>query len=374
MTITPLNDALAEGDETVVLTLVDGASYDLGAQTSATVIIADDDLGTVTVVATDATAAEAGNDTGTFTFTRTGDTSLALVVNFTVGGTAMAGADYLNNLSTQVTFQAGQTSVTRTVTPVLDTLLEGNETVVVTLAPGAYIVGAPASATVTIEDHVPVVTVVATDAAASEVGPDTGTFTITRTGDLGVALVVNYTVGGTATAGSDYLNNLSTQVTIQAGQTSVTRTVTPVLDALLEGQETVVLTLAAGEYQTGAQSSATVTIADTVPVVTVAATDATATEAGATTGTFTITRTGDLGVALTVNYTIGGTATAGSDYLNNLNTQVTIQAGQASATRTVTSVDDAVAQGNETVVLTLAAGEYQIGAQNSATVTITSNE
>jgi hypothetical protein len=75
-----------------------------------------------------------------------------------------------------------------------------------------------------------------------------------------------------------------------------------------------------------------------------------------------------------VNFTISGTATAGQDYTNTIGTQVTIAAGQTSATRVVTPIDDVAAEGNETVVLTLAAGEYQIGAQNTATVTITSNE
>ena len=44
----------------------------------------------VVTVGSETTAAEAGTDPGTFTFTRTGDTSLALVVNYTVGGTATA--------------------------------------------------------------------------------------------------------------------------------------------------------------------------------------------------------------------------------------------------------------------------------------------
>ena len=47
---------------------------------------------------------------------------------------------------------------------------------------------------------------------------------------------------------------------------------------------------------------------------------------------------------------------------------------KASATRTVTPIHDGAIEPAETVVLTLAAGEYQIGAQNTATVTITSNE
>ena len=48
---------------------------------------------TITVVATDANAAEQGADTGTFTVSRTGGTSAALTVHFTLGGTAQNGAD-----------------------------------------------------------------------------------------------------------------------------------------------------------------------------------------------------------------------------------------------------------------------------------------
>jgi hypothetical protein len=183
---------------------------------------------------------------------------------------------------------------------------------------------------------------------------------------------VNFTVGGTATAGVDY-SSIGTSVTIQAGQTSVTRTVTPIADTNVEGNETVVVTLAVGEYVIGTPSSATVTIADSVPTVTVTATDANAAEAGTDPGTFTFTRTGPTTLALTVNYTVGGTATAGVDY-SSIGTFVTIQAGQLSATRAVTPIDDAVAEGPETVALTLASGSYVIGTPNSATVTLTSNE
>ena len=66
-------------------------------------------------------------------------------------------------------------------------LVEGDETVVVTLASGSgYTVGSPASATVTIQDDdaPPVVTVTATDATAGEpgTGQGDGTFTFSRTG------------------------------------------------------------------------------------------------------------------------------------------------------------------------------------------------
>ena len=48
-----------------------------------------------------------------------------------------------------------------------------------------------------------IVTVAATNASASE-SSDPGTFTFTRTGSTGSSLVVNYTVNGTATSGTDY--------------------------------------------------------------------------------------------------------------------------------------------------------------------------
>jgi hypothetical protein len=179
-------------------------------------------------------------------------------VNYTVGGTATAGVDY-SSIGVSVSIPAGQTSVTRTVTPIADTTVEGNETAVVTLAAGEYVIGTPSSATVTIADSVPTVTVTATDANASEAGADPGTFTFTRTGPTTLALTVNYTAGGTATAGVDY-SSIGTSVTIQAGQLSVTRTVTPIDDATIEAAETVVLTLASGSYVIGTPNSATVTI------------------------------------------------------------------------------------------------------------------
>ena len=101
--------------------------------------------------------------------TRTGATTAALTVNYTVGGTATAGSDYAA-LTGSVQIPAGAATATVTVTPINDTAVEPDETVVVTLsASAAYTVGAAASATVTIQsDDVvvvpPTVTIAATDA------------------------------------------------------------------------------------------------------------------------------------------------------------------------------------------------------------------
>jgi len=108
----------------------------------------------------------------------------------------------------------------------------------------------------------PTVTVTANDPNAAEPS-DPGSFSVSRTGSTAAPLTVLYTVGGTATAGSDY-TALSGSVTIPAGSASATITVTPIDDTIFESPpETVVVTLSANPaYTVGAPSSATVTIAD----------------------------------------------------------------------------------------------------------------
>jgi hypothetical protein len=111
----------------------------------------------------------------------------------------------------------------------------------------------------------PLVTVVATDPNASEVGPDPGTFRITRTGSTISALTVNYTlaIGAGQASSSDYTPALSGVATIAAGQSFVDIVITPVLDSATEGAETVFLTLGdTGSYDVGSPANATITIAD----------------------------------------------------------------------------------------------------------------
>jgi hypothetical protein len=335
---------------------------------------------TVEVTATDNTAAEEGLATGAFTLTRTGETTSALDVDYTVTGTATAGDDYVV-LSGTATLAIGEATTVVTITPVDDLNVEGDETVILTLvADAAYTIGDDDEATVTIVDNdvLPTVEVAASDATATEAGPTTGAYTLTRTGDLTNTLAVDYTVTGTATSGSDYVA-LSGTATFAAASATAVVTVTPVDDVLVEGDETVILTLDAdAAYTIGVDNQATVTIADNdvaaLPTVAVTATDDTATEEGTTTGAFTITRTGDVTGMLTVNYTVSGTATPNTDYLSLTGT-VTFAAGAASATLLISPIDDAIVEGNETVILTLDANAaYTLGAATQATVTIVDND
>ncbi|MCB0466363.1 MAG: discoidin domain-containing protein, partial [Aequorivita sp.] len=108
----------------------------------------------------------------------------------------------------------------------------------------------------------PQVTIEASDASASENPLDTGTFTVSldAVNNNSGPLTVNYTIGGTASSGSDY-NPLSGTVIIPVGQQTGFITVTPVNDLEIEPIETVALTLSSGSgYTIGSPSTATVNI------------------------------------------------------------------------------------------------------------------
>ncbi|WP_158277465.1 immunoglobulin domain-containing protein [Opitutus sp. ER46] len=140
----------------------------------------------VTLVATDATAAEAGPETAAFRFARDGDTTAALTVNYTLSGTATA-ADVTPALTGSVTFPAGQAVVDLVLTPVDDAANEGDETLTLTLDAGTgYVPGASTAGTVTITDNDMPVNVAPTlttqpVAQTATVG-DTVTFTVAAAG------------------------------------------------------------------------------------------------------------------------------------------------------------------------------------------------
>jgi hypothetical protein len=138
--------------------------------------------------------------------------------------------------------------------------------VLVTLsAQSVYRVVASTSAAATIADDdtaSQIVSFYIDDPTAAEFGRDTGRFTIARDGSVAAPLTVAYTVGGTATAGKDYVP-LAGSVTIPAGHSSAVIGLTPIDDRALEQIEIVILTLSPGPgYRVGAPASATVTIYD----------------------------------------------------------------------------------------------------------------
>ena len=218
-------------------------------------------LPAVTVDATTPIARESNGQAGIITVTRTGDTTLPLLVPLTVSGSAVAGTHY-QALPASVTIAAGQSSTTLNVTPISDDIAQGDRTVIVAIAEDSSLVRDPTpSATVTILDK-PTVTIADTTSIARESNGQAGVISVTRTGDTTLPLLVPLTVSGSAIAGTHY-QALPASVTIAVGQSSTTLTVTPISDDIAQGDRTIIVAIAANSSLVrDPTQTATVTIQD----------------------------------------------------------------------------------------------------------------
>lgn len=114
-----------------------------------------------------------------------------------------------------------------------------------------------------------------------------------------------------------------------------------------------------------------------LPVVTVKATTPDALETGTAAGAFTISTTGT--EAVTVNYTITGSGTAGGLFTTGTNSgrytiaasPLVLASGSSSATVNVIPVPNTVFEGEQSVLMTITSGSnYVVGSGSSAVVTI----
>ena len=391
VTIAVIDDSTVEAGEDVTLTLDSitsgNSSITIDAADNDTLTIADNDTAEVSVeVGANATEAMDGSINITLSQPSSTDTT----VTYTVGGTATPGTDY-QALSGTAPIPAGQTSVSIPVVVIPDDEVEGTETVIVTvdeITSGDADITLAASPTATLEitdDGDSATVSIAAGTNGNEQGPVDGTFTVTQSAVSATDTVIAYTIGGTATDGSDY-TMLSGSVTIAAGDTSATITIVTIDDAEIEGTETVELTLdsiSSGQPAITIDSgnaTAEITIIDNeTPSVRIAAgTDGD--EEGPVDGTFTVTQDILTAVDTVISYSItGGTATEGDDF-TTLTGTVTIVAGNTSATISIPTIDDASVEGTETLEITILSidsgdGDLEIDDDNDvATISLLDND
>ncbi|MYC46727.1 MAG: hypothetical protein F4X45_00115, partial [Chloroflexi bacterium] len=200
--------------------------------------------------------------------------------------------------------------------------------------------------------------------------------------DVAVAL----TWGGSA-GSADYTRSGGATVTIPANARSgtVTATITPTDDNLLEGDETIEIAGTAPGRSVAA-TELTLTDDETIPQVTLAVSPTTLSEGDAAT---TVTVSAALAPEVrspthsaTVTLDLAGTATQGADYTaawSPANKQITIPinaiAGSNTVTLTLTPSDDDLAEGQETIVVqgTATLGSDDLVVQ-VATVTMTDDD
>ena len=402
ITVDPQSDNIVEPDEAVVLTVVGGSGYNVGGSNVATGTIVNDDA-SVTIAVSPATVTEDGVANLVYTFTRTGATTNALAVNFNVGGSAtftndysQTGASLFTGTNGSLTFAPGSSTATVTVDPTTDSVVEADETVSLTITGGAgYVIDPVNSVTGTIANDdvviLPNVSVSVSPSSVTEDGATNLVYTFTRTlvSDI---LTVNFTIGGGATFVTDYtqsgagtFNGATGTISFGFGQSTATITVNPKADSLVEANEDVVLTVVGGSgYNVGGSNVATGTITndDFLPTVTLAVSPASVMENGSPNMLYTFTRTGATNNALTVNFTVGGTATLSSDYtqtgagtFNGSTGSVSFGFGQSTATIVVNPKSDGTVESDETVILTLASNaNYTVGTVTPVIGTITNDD
>ena len=261
LTLATTGDGTDEPNGSVTATVDAGSGYTVGAQSSGTVAIADDDLQVPTV----SIAAGAGVTEGaaaSFTLTATPAPAAALEVTVTVA----ASGDYGITAGERTVTIPTTGTYTLTLATDNDGTDEPNGSVTATVDAGTgYTVGTASTGTVAIADDdlpPPAVSVAAKVGSITEGGD--AVFTVTADRAVDAALAVTLTVS--EAAGSDFVSAAdegNKTVTILAGKTSAELTVRTEDDTVDEPDGSVTATVTAGDgYTVGAVSAGTVAVAD----------------------------------------------------------------------------------------------------------------
>ena len=390
-TVSVVGDTAVEADEGFSVVLsgpTGGAALDIA---SVTRTILNDDTASAsssfTLAGPGAGLAEGavgGSTPFTFTVQRSGNTAVAETVKYSVAGNGAApanAADFAGGVlpGGTLSFAAGQTSRTVTITVAGDAVAEANEGFALSLlgaADGKLLAGA----TSTIYNDDTTLSIAATSANRAEGTGAAGattpfTFTVSRTGAPGVAQSVAWSVAGVAGTGTqpadaaDFAGGVlpSGVVSFAAGETSRVISVPVLADIVGESTDRFAVTLASptGGAVLGAASAGGIIQNDDTSLRVVAGGAMTQTEgnSGARAYSFVVQRLGSTTGTSTVAFSVAGTGAAPADAADFVggalpDGTLTFLAGQTSKTVTVNVAGDIALEADEgfELVLTNATG------------------
>ena len=302
-------------------------------------------------------------DTLTFTLSRTGSTRAALAVTV---GVSESGAMLRTPTPTTVVFAANEAEATLTVNTEGDSLAESNSTVTATVVDeGHYDVDPRASAAVLAvrdDDAHPL-----TDASLSSLS-------------IGVALTPSFlpdvTQYAASAAGSvsrvtvtAVPNNSGASVSIIPADADATTADTHEVDLQAQGATTIAVTVTARDTDTTRTYQVTVTRGSVVTIARSTETAATVSEGNPL--EFTLTRSGSTTAELDVAVTLATDPADADVYEGAASRTATFVADSATATLTVSTVNDTVDEADADVTATVVTGSgYVAGTPGSATVTV----
>ena len=376
-TLTPTNDVVAEGDETIT---VAGSTtgYTVGGTS---VTLSDDDDAVLTI---DDAEADEGDD---MTFTMTLDKAVQGGITVTPGyinetGSGKASAtDYTANTTTLTFTGTAGEKKTFTVSTTEDAVMEADETFTVEVgliaSRALSSITSTDTGTGTIKNDDTAGILLAVNPSSVAEGASATTITVTasttlnRTFPDAKAITVDVGKSGdSATEGTDYATVSNFTITIAAGQTSKTGTftLTPTQDTATEGDETITV---AGSTSNVTVTETSVTLTDD-DGATLTVNDASASEGDNITFTVTLNNAVSGGLTVTPSYT-NGTGTTTDDYDENTTALTFTGTAGETKTFTVSTTEDAILEANETFTVGLSVSNAPSGITATDTGTGTIN-
>ncbi len=253
LSVATSNDSADEADGSVTVTLVDGASYDMGTSSTATVSVADDDEPPPVV---DITASSGGTEGTSAVFTITASSAPAADLDVAVAITASGDFGVTTGTRT-ATILSGTSQATLTIATTDDSVDEPDGSVTALLAAGSgYTVGSLASRTVPVldDDDPPVVIPEISVTAAGDVTEGSGAvFTVTASQPKPAAFDVSVTVSASGDWG---VAAGSRTVSFAADAATATLTIPTVDDSVDEADGSVTVSLDAPAADAGYTVSA----------------------------------------------------------------------------------------------------------------------
>lgn len=405
-----------EGDATAFLTAIlvgdtvriekDGSNYREGVVSSIGLVgghweiywasvtdvgsFVDDDLLTVThtpagpvvpTVSLTSSAASIAENGGVATIYALLSATASATVDIVVGfaGAASTGSDYSLSTTT-ISIASGQTSGSLTATAINDSVYEGNEAFTASITSvtggGASASSTASDTTVTIIDDetVPTVTISASPASIVENGGVSVVTAVLNNASY-QNVDVNFSFSGTATNNTDYTRS-GTSVTINAGSTSGSISITAINDATYEGNETVVVDVSSvtNGTENGTQQ-VTITILDdeTQPVVNMSSSTTSIVEnVGRAYVVFQLANASYQDVTIGIGFS--GSATLNTDYSASSNSLI-VTAGNTSGSISITAIQDSTYEGNETILVGITSvTNGSAGATNSLSIALVDDD
>jgi hypothetical protein len=355
------NDLTDEDNETLDLSLIAQAAAVVapGLGQHVHTIVDDDPPPSIDFALTASTASEA-----TATATLAVNLGLAsekqITIDYLAAAGGSAGADDFTLAAGTLTFLPGTTTLAVPVTIANDALDEDDETVRVSLANASNATLPPArlhTLTITDDDDLPTLAFALAASTASE-ATATHAVNVQLSAPSGRTVQFALTRAGTSTPAD--LTLPATTFSIPAGSTMVAINATVINDAIDDDNETAVLTLTGlVNAAAGAQTTHTITIADDddPPLVRFdpATPDRTENENDQTDVTYVyrVILSAPSANQVTVNVTVGGTATSSDFSIGTGDLSVVFQPGQTQRDIRLTVNADNSNEADETVTLTL---------------------